>query len=631
MKTVLPTIVHLVALATLPAQDKARVLPYPIDLPQDFLAAIENGTRTETGAPGPAYWTNRARYVIQAELDPKAARVTARAEMTYFNRSPDSLGELRIHLRQNLHKGSAMRTRVVEVTDGVTVDEVLVDGTAVERMPRVRDTRMRLRLPAPLEPGAQTTVTMAWSYPVPTAGRAPRNGHEGEDVFWLAYWYPQFAVYDDVEGWVQDLYRGNGEFYMGYADYDVSWTVPAGYVVRMTGTLQNPEDVLSDVVRERLAAAEQSHDVVHVVDSDLLEAGNVTKSSDDGKLTWRFLADNVRDCAVSVARTYLWDATHAVVPDGDGGNRKVTIHALYEPRSGRWPRAAQMAQHTIEYMSKTVYPYPWPHMTACEGVIDGGMEFPMMTIVGRSGSPGTIAHELIHMWFPMLLGNNEKRYAWQDEGLTSYWTSLVTATFGGNEGAESSAPQRAIVGYLGGMIMGGDVVCMTHADGFVNDSHGMASYTKPACALHQLRGMLGDEVFVAAFRAYAERWAFKHPYPYDFFRTFSDVAGQDLDWYFRTWLFERWRLDHAVVGVQQRGKRARIAIEDVGRAMHPTTVLVTMKDGSEQRLQIDVDTWRGTMQHSLDVRGEVEKVQIDPDRVTLDADRKNNVWPAEEG
>jgi len=547
--------------------------------------------------------------------------------LTYFNRSPDELRTLRIHLRQNLHRSGAMRTRNVEVTDGVEITELLIDGEPAPRLPRVRDTRLVLRLPDELEPGEQVSVTIGYDFPVPTAGRAPRNGHEGEDVFFLAYWYPQFAVYDDVEGWVMDQYRGNGEFYMGYADYDISFTAPVGYLVRSTGTLQNPGQVLTDKARRALATAAESRDIVEVIDSDDLAAGRATAESDSGKLVWKYRAENVRDVAVSVARTYLWDATHAIIKDkhGPGEDGTAMIHAVYEPRSGAWGRAAEHARHTIEYMSKMVYPYPWPHMTACEGIIGGGMEFPMMTIVGQRGSAGTIAHELIHMWFPMIVGSNEKRYAWQDEGFSSFWTGLCRD----DAANRTSSPQRSIVSYVRQVRRGGDAVCMRHGDSYVNQSFGFASYSKTAAILHQLRGLLGDELFFDAFRRYAADWAYKHPYPYDFFRSFADSAGRDLEPYFRTWFFESWTLDHGIEHVDASATATVVGLTDHGRAMQRTTVEVTYEDGTTQRKEVPVEHWRTSDKAELHFGPRVTTVVLDPDYVTLDIDRDNNEWKRE--
>ncbi len=602
----------------------ARVVPYPIDLPESFTNAIANDTRTTNGRPGPKHWTNRATYAIEIELDPATARVVGTASLTYHNRSPAPLDRLVVHVYQDMMKANAQRTRPVEPTDGMEIREVRLDGKPT-RAP-IRETRMTIQLREPLAPGAQRTVEIDYAYTVPVAGTAPRTGHEKDRVFFLGYWYPQFAVYDDVSGWVADPYRGNGEFYMDWADYDVGITVPQGYLVQATGELVNPDDVLTAKAREALARARTNHEIVHVVASEDHDAGAVTATSESGKLRWHFRAKDVRDVAVSVAKTYLWDATHAVVKDRDGPGKDgvAMIHALYEPRSGDWVRAARYAQHTIEFMSAHVHPYPWPHMTACEGIIGGGMEFPMMTICGGRQPAGVIAHETIHMWFPMLVGSNEKRYAWQDEGFTSFWTTLCRDDLTGRK----NGPRVDVMAYAGTVRRGGDEVCMRHADAYGDDDFGFASYGKPAAVLHQLRAMLGDETFFAAFRRYVADWAWKHPYPYDFFATFQDVAGTDLQWYFRTWFFEAWRLDHAIARVDAGTDATTVVVEDRGRAVHPAVVEATLADGSKQRQTVPVSTWWTATSATLTFPAGATKVEIDPDVASLDCNRRNNVWSA---
>ncbi|MCR9246359.1 MAG: M1 family metallopeptidase [bacterium] len=607
-------------------QQKPRVLPYPIDLPASYVAAVEAGTRTMDGRPGAKHWTNSAHYDIAMELDVENKRVIGKAVMTYHNRSPKALRQLIVHLRQNMMKPGMQRTRTIRTTAGLELGEVALDGEALGRRARTRDTRLYVRLPKSLQPGEKTTLSIDYSYEVPKAGTAPRNGHEDDDVFYLAYWYPQFAVYDDVAGWVADPYKGNGEFYMGYADYDLAITAPSGYLVRATGELTNAKEVLRPAAIKALAKARKSRDIVPVISREDLEAGKVTKPGKK-KLTWKFHAENVRDTAVSIARTYVWDATHAVVKDkhGSGKDGVAMIHSVYEPNARAWRRSAEYARHTIEYMSEMVFPYPWPQMTACEGIIGGGMEFPMMTIVGQRGSAGTIAHELIHMWFPMIVGSNEKRYAWQDEGFTSFWTTLCRDDFQDR----TVGPKSAVMGFGAAVRRGLDVVCMRHADTYGTDSFGFASYSKPAAVLHQLRGMLGDDTFFGAFRRYTRDWAYKHPMPYDFFHAFSDHAGQDLEPYFRTWFFEKWPLDHAVGKVTTGKSKTTVIVEDRGRAMHPCVVEATMVDDSTARQTVDAAHWRGNRYAKVQFPGQVKKVVIDPDIQALDKDRRNNSWEAE--
>ncbi|MFO1077538.1 MAG: M1 family metallopeptidase [Planctomycetota bacterium] len=620
---VLPVLLAVPAAAQAPAP-AARVLPYPIDLPPDVLGAIAAGTRTTTGRPGPNYWTNYAHYELELHLDVDKKRVTGKARIVYENRSPDTLDRLVLHAYQDLMKPDAQRTRVVVPTAGFELAAMRVDGQDVH--PVVRDTRMTVRLQQPLQPHRTATVEVEWAYDVPKAGTAPRTGYENSDVFYLSYWYPQFAVYDDIDGWVADPYRGNGEFYMDYADYDLAIDVPQGYVVRATGVLQNGAEVLTGKALDALDRARETRDVVHVVDQDDLKNGTATATSPTGRLTWRFHAENVRDAAVSVGRTYLWDATHAVIKDkhGPGQDGIAEIHAVYEANAGDWVRGAEYARHTIEFMSAHVHPYPWPHMTACEGIIGGGMEFPMMTIIGGRQPAGTIAHELIHMWFPMLVGSNEKRYAWQDEGFTSFWTTLCRDDFNGRTNGPSSDVMRA----ANAIARGGDVSCMRHADAYGGDNFAFGAYSKPAAVLHQLRAMLGDDVFFAAFRRYAADWAFKHPLPYDFFRTFSDVAKTDLDPYFRMWLYETWPLDHAIDAVRIDGGETVVTIADKGRVMHPCVVEATFADGSKQRQTVPMADWRDRTSATLRFRGSATEVVIDPDAGTIDVDRANNRWTA---
>lgn len=601
-----------------------RVVPYPIDLPPGFESAIAKGTRTREGRPGPKHWTNHAKYTLSAELDPRAARLVGKATMVYENRSPDALDRLVVHCYQDLMKAGAQRTRTVTATNGFELIEARLEGKKVRAVPT--DTRLVVRLPQPLPPGGSTTLEIDYAFDVPKAGTAPRMGHEGDKVFYLGYWYPQFAVYDDVEGWVADPHRGNGEFYMGYADYELRITAPVGYLVRATGELQNPEETLTAAARGRLAQAATTREIVRVITKEDHDKGEVTATSADGKLTWRFLAGNVRDAAVSVARTYLWDATHAVVKDKDGPGKDgaCTIHAVYEPNSGDWVRAAEYARHTIEFMSARVHPYPWPHMTACEGIIGGGMEYPMMTICGGRQPAGVIAHELCHMWFPMLVGNNEKRFAWQDEGFTTFWTTLCRDDFT----KRANGPRRDVLSYAGQVRAGDDVVCMRHADAYGQDDFGFAAYGKPAAVLHQLRGLLGDETFFAAFRRYVADWAYKHPYPHDFFHAFADASKQDLSAYFRTWFFEAWPLDHAIEAVEPKAGRTVVRLIDKGRAVHPCVVEATFADGTTQRQVVPAATWWQGTTATVEFVGEAVAVQLDPEVASLDCARENGAWKA---
>ncbi|MBK8979932.1 MAG: M1 family metallopeptidase [Planctomycetes bacterium] len=616
----LTALLALTAAGTLAAQDRVR--PYPVTEPAAWRRAVADGTRSASGAPGPRHWSDRVAYRIEAALEPATATVRGTLVATYENGSPEPTRVLWLHLRQNLHREGGVRNRSVAITGGMTVDDLRVDGEPVRARPR--GTQLPIRLSEPLAPGATATVSMRFEFVCPPAGGAPRMGHENHHVFYLGYWYPQFAVRDDVDDWTCEPYLGNAEFYMPYGDYDVAFTAPAGWLVRATGSLLNASDVLTEGARAALERARTSREVQHVVTREDLANGTVTQTGAD-TLTWRFRAERVRDCAVSISDRYLWDATHADVP---GRAEPAEIHAVYEASSSTWPRAAEIARATIEWMSREVYPYPWPHMTACEGVIGGGMEYPMMTIIGDSrsvrGLEGVVAHELIHMWFPMLVGTNEKAYAWMDEGTTSFFTDLCTAAMHG-----SANDRGAMLGYVRSATRVTESPMMTHGD-YYPYGYEFASYTKPAALLHQLRALLRDgsrDVLLEALRTYVSEWAYDHPTPYDLWRTIERVADRDLDWYWQPWYCEVRTLDHAIGSVIESEDGVVVEIVDRGDVPYPCTVEARYGEGRSERRTIDVEHWlAGNRTATVTFPGGALAVQIDPDRDTLDVDPRNQSW-----
>jgi hypothetical protein len=416
---------------------------------------------------------------------------------------------------------------------------------------------------------------------------------------------------------------------MPYAEYDLTFSAPRGWLVRATGSLQNSDEVLTESARERLAAARESDEIQHVIDRSDLANGRVTRPASEGEpLAWHFVAENVRDIAVSASDRCVWDATRATVP---GRDRPCEIHAVYEPDSEIWPRAAEYARHTIQWMSEHVFPYPWPQVTACEGVVSGGMEFPMMTVIGDTSSlralQGVVSHELIHMWFPMIVGTNEKRHPWMDEGTDSFFTGLIGDDFA----KRSTALRRAIGGYVPGARLGEEAPMMTHGDYFPS-GYSFAAYSKPAALLHQLRELLRDgerDVLMEAIRTYVSEWRFSHPTPYDLFCTIERVAGQDLDWYWRPWYFETWTLDHAIQSVAATETALRVTIEDQGQVPFPCTVIARWPEGRTESRTVPVAYWLdGATTAELEFPLGATEVLIDPDWHTLDIDRDDNTWRA---
>jgi len=603
--------------------------------------AVSQGTRTHTGTPGPRYWQQWADYRLTAELNPVSKRLTGKGSVTYHNRSPDTLREVYVQLLHNLFApDSRHNTDVPWAVEGVELSRVAAQGQELKPSDRensgyqVDGTVMRIRLPRPLPPGGSAALDFAWKLRIPPDG-APRGGQDGE-TFYLNYWYPQMAVYDDVNGWQTDQYLGNAEFYMGYGNYDVALTVPAGWLVDATGRLQNPAEVLSAQTRARLDSAAQGSQVVHVVTEADRGAGTSTTTGSKGKLTWRYRAENVRDVSWTTSAKYLWDATNAVVGDatGDGRPDTTAIYAFYRPeqRLSHWDESARYSKHSIEFFSRFLSPYPYPHMTTVDGPTScGGMEYPMMTCIGGQwdtlGLYEVTTHEIGHMWFPMIVGSDEKRYAWMDEGLTQFDQSQAMDDF--FKGFDDEARNRKH--YLDFAEMGREVELMRHGDRYPNHaSYGIASYYKPATIMVALRGVLGPETFQKAFAEYVRRWSYKHPSPYDLFNTFENVSGQDLSWFWRSWFFETWKLDQAIDTVTTVGDSLEIMVENRGRVPMPVRLAVTRTNGRVDRVTLPVDAWfQGERRRTARVARSpaVKTIEIDIERDFPDFDRSNQVWP----
>jgi aminopeptidase N len=618
----------------------ARPLPPPVDLPADFRQAIANGTRTTTGAPGPRYWTQWSTYRLTARLLPEQKRLEGNAVITYRNNSPDTLTNLHIDLTQNFHRGDAVRHEPAEVTGGVELRRVAVDNQPLNtggQGPRyqVFGTRLAILPPRPLAPGASTEIALDWAFTIPRAGAGERMGWDDDNLFFLAYWYPQMTVYDDVVGWHPDPFVGSTEFYAGFANYDLTVDVPAGWVVMATGRLTNAADVFSPTVLQRYQRAEQSDAIVNVVTAQEFGAAATTAGS-NGRLRYHFVSDSVRDVAISITRASLWDAARTSVGDRDGDGRTdyTRVDAIYRPSAARWKNSARYSQHAIRFFSNYLgIPYPWPHMTAVEagGIIGGGMEYPMMTLIGDYNAAGdsalyyVTAHEEAHMWFPMLISTDERRYSWMDEGTTTFNENQArNDTF---PGRKHELPDQSQ--YIQVALSGEEGEIMRRAQFHYSSlAYGIASYAKPATMLAALRAVLGPEVFQRGLREYGQRWKYKHPYPWDMWNSFESVSGRDLDWFWSPWYQTTWTLDQSVRSVSASGGNTTITIEDLGRVPMPVELVITRAGGQTERKVIPVDVWlTGTTSTTVNVTGtDVTRVDIDPERSFPDVNRRNNTW-----
>ena len=624
-----------------------RPMPNPVEVPRGFQRAIERGTRTTTGQPGPRYWTQWADYRIRSTVDPAAKTVTGSETIIYHNRSPDSLATLVVQLIQNVHAPEAVRDEPNEVTGGIQLKRVAARGAnlgapAGRGQPGyvVQGTNLVIRPGAPLLPGDSIRLELEWEFKIPQAGVSGRMGYDADNLVFMAYWYPQMAVYDDVFGWQTDPFLGTAEFYMGYGNYQYTVEAPAGWVVMGTGELTNAEQALPAPVLARWRAAMRSDTTVHVLTAADFGAGKATAAGTNGRVTWSFRADSVRDVSFSMTRESLWDAARTSVGDrtGDGRPDYTTINAFYRASAPSWRNAVRFQQQSITHHSQfTGVKYPYPHMTGVEGenIIGGGMEYPMMTLIGaynnRSDTAfySVVSHELAHMWFPMVIGTDERRYGWMDEGTTDFNENEARNAFYRLAGQAAHLDERQQ--YLGGVRAGLDVRELTWTDYITPpQAGGFATYPKPAVLLQTLRNLIGEEAFVRGYRAYSQGWAYRHPKPWDFFNAFNTAAGRDLGWFWSTWYDNAWSLDQAVLGVATNPQLTTITVEDRGNAPMPVRLVITRENGQVQRQELSVEGWlSGTrvQTFSFPAGGSpVVKVEIDPDQHFPDTDRSNNVW-----
>lgn len=622
-----------------------RPIPGPVVPPPYFRAALENGTRSPDGRPGPEYWQTYSEYEIDARLDPRTGLLSGSETIRFHNRSPYSTPVLQLFLHQNLHQEGVVRNRVVEITGGIRLERIRVGGQDLLPADNFRGPGymelgglLIIRLPEELAPGATAELEIDWSFVVPQNG-AGRMGHSDREMYFLAYWFPKIAPFEDLRGWDAEPYQG-AEFYEGYGDYRLNLTVPNDWMVMATGALLNPEEVYSPRTRARMEAAAVADTMVRIATREDVESGEVTQHSPSGTLTYRFEAENVRDVTWTTSNRQLWTATSALVPDrdGSGADDRVDIHSFYrEYRAPLWEEQALYGKHSIEFESRfTGFAYPWPHMTSVEGmdIIGGGMEFPMFTLMGGYNGRGAedlyavTAHELGHMWIPMIVGANEKRHAWIDEGATTFLENQAKPDYWQGMGNPEPADLES---YLQVARMEGEQPLMRHGDYYEpGPGYGTASYPKSASLLVTLRSLLGEDVFTRAYRSFISDWAFKHPSPWDFFNTFEREAGVDLDWFWSTWYYETWALDQAVESVQVEGNETVITIRDLGLAFMPTAVRITTGEGSTLERIVPVSHWlTGARTAQLRVplsEGEVRVVEIDPDAGFPDMNRENNLW-----
>ena len=558
-----------------------------------------NDYRSASGAPGRAYWQQRADYEIQATLDADARSITARARVVYHNESPDTLHYLWLQLDQNRFRADSLDRRSrTHAEDRVSYGDLRDHQSMSDNSYGYRDlsftdeggnpldftvvdTMARLDLPRPLGSGETLSFEIRWAFNIiEEAAVGGRGGYEhfeenDTDLFFLAQWFPRMAAYSDYDGWHHKAFLGRGEFTLEFGDYDVELTVPDNHIVSATGELSNAQEVLSPTQRERLAAVDSEAPRFIVTPEEALAN---EKSSAEGMRTWHFRAENVRDFAWASSSKFIWDA---MVHEQPGARHDRVLAMSFYPNEAQpiWSRYSTHAVvHTMDVYSRLSFDYPYPTAQSVNTWESGGMEYPMITFNGYRPDPprakekepeawetranearaysrrikygliGVIIHEIGHIYFPMTVNSDERQWTWMDEGLNTFLEYVAELEWEEDYPAFSKETNALDVIHEY-MSSERQVPIMTQSDSVLR--LGPNAYSKPAAALTVLREtVMGRELFDHAFREYSRRWKFKRPTPADFFRTMEDASGIDLDWFWRAWFYTTDHVDVAISDVR---------------------------------------------------------------------------------
>ena len=618
----------------------------------------KNGTETRSasGQPGAEYWQNSADYKLTAKLDEKNNEISGTGIITYTNNSPDKMAFVWMNVDQNLFKNDSRGNAIIPLTGsrngaqgqifdgGHKIKSVkvisTVKGIVSEKEAKyvITDTRMQVFLPQALNAkGGSVKIKIDFSFIAPFEGSDRMGVLETKNgkIFTIAQWYPRMCVYDDVRGWNTNPYLGASEFYLEYGDFDVSITAPSNHIVVASGELLNPTAVYSTVEQNRLAQAKQSDKTVFIRTAE--EVANSSKIVPTTTKTWNYKIKNARDFSWSSSAAFILDAAKINLPSGKK-SLAVSVYPVESAGEAAWGRSTEYTKASIENYSKRWLEYPYPAATNVAGN-EGGMEYPGIVFCSWESKGqdlwGVTDHEFGHIWFPMIVGSNERLFAWMDEGFNTFINSLSSLDFNNGEYKERPVDmhQRAEA-YTSPNLE----TIMSSPDNMKEKNIGLLAYAKPSSGLVILREqVLGPERFDLAFKTYIERWAYKHPQPDDFFRTIENVAGEDLSWFWRGWFQYNWRLDQGINSIKyvknDPKKGVVISIENFEKMAMPVSLDVKTKSGNVTRIKLPVEVWQRNKDWSFKHNSteEIESITLDPDHVLPDSNTANDTWTAGKG
>jgi hypothetical protein len=612
-----------------------------------FYPAYGDEVRTASGSPGPRYWQNRADYKIAAYLDDENQTITGTVTITYKNYSPEKLSFVWLQLDQNIYDLKSRSVAATEITGGrwanrdfdggYDIKSVMVQVGAKKEKANylISDTRMQIKLPRSLKAGGDSIrFTIDYSFKIPEYGtdRMGRQKTKNGWIYEIAQWYPRMCVFDNVLGWNTLPYLGQGEFYLEYGNFDYTINTSAKQIVVGSGELQNPAEVLTQEQIKRIKEARQSDKTV-IIRSEK-EVTDPSSRPASGRISWHFKCYNARDVAWAASTAFIWDAARINLPSG----KKSLAMSVYPSESnldGGWKRSTEFVKGCLEHYSAQWFEFPYPVATNVAGNVNG-MEYPGIVFCSSGSQKGGLwnvtSHEFGHTWFPMIVGSNERKYPWMDEGFNTFINSVADKAFNNGE-FNPPKPDRHSIGR--NILSNRSESIMTIPDVTNGNNLGINAYFKPSVGLQLLRyEILGEERFDGAFRYYINNWAYKHPTPWDFFHAIENYAGENLDWFWRGWFLENWKLDLGIKGFEyvknDSSQGVIITLENLEQLPMPVTVEVKEANGKSGRVKLPVEVWEhgSTWRFYYHSTDKITQITLDPDKVLPDINEANNIYPA---
>lgn len=576
--------------------------------------AIVNKSRTEEGVPGENYFQNRSEYIIEVRFDPETGKLSGNADISYFNNSRDTLNKIVLRLYQNIARKGGLRDEEIpqeDIHSGVIISRLKVNGTnyddQVSHKAKTSATNMRVTLMEPLMPDDSVQLEIAWSFTMPSNHLHRFGKYEGNNYF-VAFWYPQVAVYDDINGWDRYNYTGTQEFYNDFSSFDVHVQVPKNFIVLATGELQNANEIFSDKVVSRIEEASKTDKLIHIIDPENIEKKDYHTKR--GAKSYHYTADSVPDFAFSVSDNYLWDGTSVIVDSSD--NRRVMVMASYAEGTSHFDSVAAIGQKAIRHMSFSSYgiPYPFPQITVFCG--EGGMEYPMIVNDGASflyeATQFVTMHEIAHAYFPFLTGINERVYSWMDEGLTTFLPIETEKAFG----SSYYSIEHVVTNYNRYAGSFNDVPLYVSAINTRNFAYQVFSYLRACTAFSMLETYMGRDQFRSAIRQFVSIWQYKHPTGYDLFAVLKNNSEKDLNWMIDTWFFGVGYADQELDWVTINENNIRLQVLNKGSMPAPLLLRFKYEDGKHETIELSAEIWKEKNRYiySGQIRNGLESIKL---------------------